>query len=154
MIREYRVGHPRATYREALAAALDYRSWHAFELVLITPGEGEQRLTRAKHSVMSGGEKSAAIHLPLFAAANASTTTRPWSPNSSACAPPATPPWARTRPSTGPPWTRTRPASRTTKTDRPSSGALGVGRLTPDATFAAARLCRPGLPRAPAVPAR
>jgi hypothetical protein len=71
MIREYRAAHPRATYREALAAVLDYRSWHAFELLLITPGEGEARLTRAKHSVMSGGEKSAAIHLPLFAAANA-----------------------------------------------------------------------------------
>ena len=62
---------PRATYREALAAVLDYRSWHSFELLLVTPGEGEARLTRAKHSVMSGGEKSAAIHLPLFAAAKA-----------------------------------------------------------------------------------
>jgi Putative exonuclease SbcCD, C subunit len=71
MIREYRAGHPRATYREALASVLDYRSWHAFELLLIQPGEPETRLTRAKHSVMSGGEKSAAIHLPLFAAANA-----------------------------------------------------------------------------------
>jgi len=71
MIREYRAGHPRATYREALAGVLDYRSWHAFELVLIQPGEPEARLTRARHSVMSGGEKSAAIHLPLFAAANA-----------------------------------------------------------------------------------
>jgi len=71
MIREYRVGHPRATYREALASVLDYRSWHAFELLLIQPGEPEVRLTRARHSVMSGGEKSAAIHLPLFAAANA-----------------------------------------------------------------------------------
>jgi hypothetical protein len=71
MIRAYRGAHPRATYREALAAVLDYRDWHAFELLLITPGEGEARLTRAKHSVMSGGEKSAAIHLPLFAAANA-----------------------------------------------------------------------------------
>ena len=71
MIRGYRAAHPRATYREALAVVLDYRAWHEFELVLITPGEGEQRLTRAKHSVMSGGEKSAAIHLPLFAAANA-----------------------------------------------------------------------------------
>ena len=71
MIREYRAGHPRATYREALASVLDYRSWHAFELLLIQPGEPEARLTRAKHSVMSGGEKSAAIHLPLFAAANA-----------------------------------------------------------------------------------
>ncbi len=71
MIREYRGAHPRATYREALAAVLDYRSWHAFELLLVSPGEGESRLTRARHSVMSGGEKSAAIHLPLFAAANA-----------------------------------------------------------------------------------
>ena len=71
MIREYRASHPRATYREALANVLDYRSWHAFELLLIQPGEPEARLTRAKHSVMSGGEKSAAIHLPLFAAANA-----------------------------------------------------------------------------------
>jgi hypothetical protein len=71
MIREYRAGHPRATYREALASVLDYRSWHAFELLLIQPGEPEVRLTRARHSVMSGGEKSAAIHLPLFAAANA-----------------------------------------------------------------------------------
>jgi hypothetical protein len=71
MIREYRASHPRATYREALGSVLDYRSWHAFELLLIQPGEPEARLTRAKHSVMSGGEKSAAIHLPLFAAANA-----------------------------------------------------------------------------------
>jgi hypothetical protein len=71
MIRDYRAGHPRATYREALASVLDYRSWHAFELLLLQPGEPEARLTRAKHSVMSGGEKSAAIHLPLFAAANA-----------------------------------------------------------------------------------
>ena len=71
MIREYRAGHSRATYREALGSVLDYRSWHVFELMAIQPGEPEARLTRAKHSVMSGGEKSAAIHLPLFAAANA-----------------------------------------------------------------------------------
>jgi hypothetical protein len=75
MIREYRAGHPRATYREALASVLDYRSWHVFELLLIQPGEPEARLTRARHSVMSGGEKSAAIHLPLFAAANALYTS-------------------------------------------------------------------------------
>jgi uncharacterized protein (TIGR02680 family) len=71
MIREYRGAHPRATYREALASVLDYRSWHSFELLQKSPGEPEVRLTRAKHSVMSGGEKSASIHLPLFAAANA-----------------------------------------------------------------------------------
>ena len=71
MIREYRGSHPRATYREALGILLDYRSWHVFELLLLQPGAPEVRLTRAKHSVMSGGEKSASIHLPLFAAANA-----------------------------------------------------------------------------------
>src|SRR5258708_13150583 len=66
MIREYRGMHPRATYREALSSVLDYRSWHVFELLLLQPGQPEMRLTRAKHSAMSGGEKSAAIHLPLF----------------------------------------------------------------------------------------
>jgi hypothetical protein len=50
---------------------LDYRSWHAFELRMLQPGGPPERLTRKKHSEMSGGEKSAAIHLPLFAAANA-----------------------------------------------------------------------------------
>ena len=77
MIREYRASHPRATYREALANVLDYRSWHAFELLLIQPGQPEVRLTRARHSVMSGGEKSAAIHLPLFAATWTARFARP-----------------------------------------------------------------------------
>lgn len=71
MIREYRAGHPRATYRQALAEVLDYRTWYTFELRLAVPGAPEVRLTKAKHSEMSGGEKSASIHLPLFAAANA-----------------------------------------------------------------------------------
>ncbi|WP_328710164.1 SbcC/MukB-like Walker B domain-containing protein [Microbispora hainanensis] len=71
MIRDYRAAHPRATYRQALAEVLDYRTWYGFELVLAVPGEKEVKLTRAKHEEMSGGEKSAAIHLPLFAAANA-----------------------------------------------------------------------------------
>ena len=71
MIHDHRAGSPRDTYREVLAAVLDYRSWHAFELQLLSPGSPPQRLTRKKHSEMSGGEKSAAIHMPLFAAANA-----------------------------------------------------------------------------------
>jgi chaperonin cofactor prefoldin len=71
MIHDHRAGNPRDTYREVLAAVLDYRSWHAFELQLLSPGSSPQRLTRKKHSEMSGGEKSAAIHMPLFAAANA-----------------------------------------------------------------------------------
>ncbi|MEU9886257.1 SbcC/MukB-like Walker B domain-containing protein [Sphaerisporangium sp. NPDC051011] len=71
MIREYRAGHPRATYKEVLFAVLDYRAWRSFELRLKVPGEDEVRLSKKRHSQMSGGEKSAAIHLPLFAAANA-----------------------------------------------------------------------------------
>ena len=71
MIHDHRASNPRDTYREVLAAVLDYRSWHAFELQLLSPGSPAQRLTRKKHSEMSGGEKSAAIHMPLFAAANA-----------------------------------------------------------------------------------
>src|SRR2546427_3515411 len=53
----------RSTYREVLAAVLDYRSWHTFELRMLQPGSPPERLTRKKHSEMSGGEKSAAIHL-------------------------------------------------------------------------------------------
>ncbi|RNL87605.1 TIGR02680 family protein [Halostreptopolyspora alba] len=71
MIRDYRATHPRATYRQALAEVLDYRAWYTFELRLAVPGQSEVKLTKAKHEEMSGGEKSAAIHLPLFAAANA-----------------------------------------------------------------------------------
>jgi Putative exonuclease SbcCD, C subunit len=71
MIHEHRARSPRDTYREVLASVLDYRSWHAFELRMLQPGSPPERLTRKKHSEMSGGEKSAAIHMPLFAAANA-----------------------------------------------------------------------------------
>jgi len=71
MIHEHRAANPRDTYREVLGAVLDYRSWHTFELRMISPGGTVERLTRKKHSEMSGGEKSATIHMPLFAAANA-----------------------------------------------------------------------------------
>ncbi len=71
MIRDHRASHPRDTYREVLATVLDYRSWRTFELRILQPGGPPERLTRKKHSQMSGGEKSAAIHMPLFAAANA-----------------------------------------------------------------------------------
>ena len=71
MIHDHRARNPRDTYREVLGSVLDYRSWHTFELRLLQPGAPAERLTRKKHSQMSGGEKSATIHLPLFAAANA-----------------------------------------------------------------------------------
>ncbi|MEO3786929.1 TIGR02680 family protein [Actinocorallia sp. B10E7] len=71
MIRAHRARHTRASYLEALRAVVDYRTWFEFQLRLAEPHGEEVTLTRAKHSQMSGGEKSAAIHLPLFAAANA-----------------------------------------------------------------------------------
>jgi uncharacterized protein (TIGR02680 family) len=71
MIREHRSRNPRDTFRETLAVVLDYREWYAFAVQLIHPGGRAEQLTRKRHSSMSGGEKSAAIHMPLFAAANA-----------------------------------------------------------------------------------
>ncbi|MEU3018947.1 TIGR02680 family protein [Nocardiopsis sp. NPDC007018] len=71
MIRDYQATHPRASHKQVLAAVLDYRDWFRFELRLAEPGKDEVTLTKNKHEQMSGGEKSAAIHLPLFAAANA-----------------------------------------------------------------------------------
>ncbi|MFJ6167284.1 SbcC/MukB-like Walker B domain-containing protein [Micromonospora orduensis] len=61
----------RKSYHQLLTEVLDYRSWRTFQLKLIRPGGAEEILTKARHSVLSGGEKSASIHLPLFAAANA-----------------------------------------------------------------------------------
>ncbi|GAA1440530.1 SbcC/MukB-like Walker B domain-containing protein [Nocardiopsis tropica] len=75
MIRAHHAAHPRATYKQVLAAVLDYRAWYRFELRMAVPGQDEVRLTKNKHEQMSGGEKSAAIHLPLFAAANALYTS-------------------------------------------------------------------------------
>ena len=72
MIRDYRASHPRATYKEVLARGSRLpRLAHLRAAAGRARRAAEVRLTRAKHSVMSGGEKSAAIHLPLFAAANA-----------------------------------------------------------------------------------
>ena len=71
MIADHHAAHPRAGYKQVLAAVLDYRRWYRFELRLAVPGQEEVKLTKNKHEQMSGGEKSAAIHLPLFAAANA-----------------------------------------------------------------------------------
>ncbi|TVQ91196.1 MAG: hypothetical protein EA397_10475 [Deltaproteobacteria bacterium] len=62
---------PDRTYLEILEGALDYRRWHHFELTLYDAEGGATRLTRRAHSRLSGGEKAAAVHLPLFAAAHA-----------------------------------------------------------------------------------
>ncbi|MFC3494451.1 TIGR02680 family protein [Glycomyces rhizosphaerae] len=59
------------TYRDLLAEILDYRRWRKFEFTLVRPDGQKQRLTKRVHSQLSGGEQSVALHLPLFAAANA-----------------------------------------------------------------------------------
>jgi len=73
--------NPELSYRDLLAQVLDYRQWHTFEFTLIRPGAGEEKLTRGRHSQLSGGEQSVSLHLPLFAAANAIfSSARPDSP--------------------------------------------------------------------------
>ncbi|MGA5135269.1 TIGR02680 family protein [Streptomyces olivoreticuli] len=58
-------------YRELLATVLDYRRWRQFAFQLVRPDGSEEKLTRARHSRLSGGEQSVSLHLPLFAAAHA-----------------------------------------------------------------------------------
>jgi hypothetical protein len=55
---------------EHVMAALDYRGWHEFRVIQLKDGRREA-LTRRLHQQGSGGEKSVALHLPLFAAAAA-----------------------------------------------------------------------------------
>ncbi|MEO3855135.1 TIGR02680 family protein [Acrocarpospora sp. B8E8] len=74
-IKNARARHRDRPYRELLAEVLDYRRWRQFAFQLVRPGAGsgstEERLTRARHSRLSGGEQSVSLHLPLFAAAHA-----------------------------------------------------------------------------------
>ena len=55
---------------EHVMAALDYREWHEFRVIQLLDSRREV-LTRRRHQQGSGGEKSVALHLPLFAAAAA-----------------------------------------------------------------------------------
>ncbi|MCP3820256.1 TIGR02680 family protein [Streptomyces sp. A3M-1-3] len=70
-IKNARARQREAPYRQLLAEVLDYRSWRQFAFQLVRPGGAEERLTRARHSRLSGGEQSVSLHLPLFAAAHA-----------------------------------------------------------------------------------
>ncbi|MBF8192924.1 TIGR02680 family protein [Nonomuraea sp. K274] len=70
-IKNARARHRDRPYRELLADVLDYRRWRQFAFQLVRPGGAEERLTRSKHSRLSGGEQSVSLHLPLFAAAHA-----------------------------------------------------------------------------------
>ena len=62
---------PDRSYLEILVDALDYRRWHRFEFTLFDASGAGHRLSKAAHSRLSGGEKAATLHLPLFAAAHA-----------------------------------------------------------------------------------
>jgi uncharacterized protein (TIGR02680 family) len=70
-IKTARARHRELPYRELLAQVLDYRRWRQFAFQLVSPEGGEETLTRARHSRLSGGEQSVSLHLPLFAAAHA-----------------------------------------------------------------------------------
>ncbi|MFE4824998.1 TIGR02680 family protein [Streptomyces sp. NPDC056704] len=70
-IKNARARHRDQPYRELLAEVLDYRRWRHFAFQLVRPDKTEERLTRARHSRLSGGEQSVSLHLPLFAAAHA-----------------------------------------------------------------------------------
>jgi len=59
-------------WTDHLLQALDYRSWHQFTILVFTPESDDWiELTKQGHGAKSGGEKSVALHLPLFAAAAA-----------------------------------------------------------------------------------
>ncbi len=70
-IKTARARYRELPYRELLAQVLDYRRWRQFVFQLVSPEGGEETLTRARHSRLSGGEQSVSLHLPLFAAAHA-----------------------------------------------------------------------------------
>ncbi|MGH3182121.1 MAG: SbcC/MukB-like Walker B domain-containing protein, partial [Streptosporangiaceae bacterium] len=70
-IKTARARHRELPYRELLAQVLDYRRWRQFAFQMVSPDGTEDKLTRTRHSRLSGGEQSVSLHLPLFAAAHA-----------------------------------------------------------------------------------
>ena len=70
-IKTARARYRELPYRELLAQVLDYRRWRQFVFQMVSPDRTEEKLTRARHSRLSGGEQSVSLHLPLFAAAHA-----------------------------------------------------------------------------------
>lgn len=65
-----RLAQDEGTATEHLLDALDYRQWHRFRVLQSKDGV-KVPLTKKQHQAGSGGEKAAALHLPLFAAAAA-----------------------------------------------------------------------------------
>jgi uncharacterized protein (TIGR02680 family) len=80
-IKTARARHRELPYRELLAQVLDYRRWRQFVFQMVSPEGTEEKLTRSRHSRLSGGEQSVSLHLPLFAAAHAMlNSARPHAP--------------------------------------------------------------------------
>ena len=69
-IRAERNADESGTWRDQLAAALDYRRWHRFSVLRHQDGQW-RRLNRATYGTGSGGEKALALTIPQFAAAAA-----------------------------------------------------------------------------------
>ncbi|MFD0782343.1 SbcC/MukB-like Walker B domain-containing protein [Micromonospora azadirachtae] len=57
------------TWETLLEEMLDYRSWYQFQLLFAKGGSEFAVLDNTHFDKLSGGEKSVALHLPLFAAA-------------------------------------------------------------------------------------
>jgi len=70
-IKTARARYRELPYRELLAGVLDYRRWRQFVFQMVSAEGTEEKLTRTRHSQLSGGEQSVSLHLPLFAAAHA-----------------------------------------------------------------------------------
>lgn len=70
-VRAARQAQGNRSYRDILATVLDYRVWRRFVLHLVDANGQQDTLTKARHSKLSGGEKAASLHIPLFAAAHA-----------------------------------------------------------------------------------
>ncbi|RPF21756.1 TIGR02680 family protein [Myceligenerans xiligouense] len=69
------------SWAEQLATVFDYTQWHRFQVQLARPDtDGWRTLTKKTHSVLSGGEKAIALHLPLFAALAAHYEATPAAP--------------------------------------------------------------------------
>lgn len=65
-----RADEPEASYRQLIAATLDYKSWHDLDVMVTRPEAPERRLSR--RTPLSEGEKKLVTYLPLFVAVAAS----------------------------------------------------------------------------------
>lgn len=75
LIEASRIERPELSYAEHLAAALDYRTWYAFEIRYTRPERAGEWDKLHARSPLSQGEQKVLCYLPLFAAAAAHFTS-------------------------------------------------------------------------------